>query len=52
MRCICNKCRVEVSRSIEKHITAEDGRILCNKCSVGVEHCSDRIKKLLTELDK
>lgn len=47
IRCICNKCGVSVPNKIDEHFTAEDGRILCKNCSIGVKPCSPRIKKLL-----
>jgi len=48
----CHKCGVEVPRDIEKHFTAEDGRILCDKCSIGEEPCSERTKKILIEYEE
>lgn len=41
IRFVCNKCGVEVPK---KHNTSKDGRILCDKCAIGV--------KLLTDFDK
>lgn len=45
----CYECGVEVPEDIGKHFIAQDGRILCDKCSEGVEPCSDEIKKKLIE---
>ncbi len=41
----CYECSQTVPRV---HFTAHDGRILCNKCSVGVKPCTDR-QKLFSE---
>jgi len=51
-KCGCASCFVEVPREVEKHFTAKDGRILCEKCSVGVEPCSARIKEVLLKIEK
>lgn len=52
MKCSCYKCGVEVPSGVENHFTSEDGRILCNECSVGVVPCEDRLKALLIEIEK
>jgi hypothetical protein len=41
----CYECNTKVG---QQHFTAHDGRILCDKCSIGVKPCTDR-QKLLCE---
>lgn len=43
----CYECKTEVGK---RHFTARDGRILCKKCSEGVEACTDRQKFFCEEL--
>ena len=50
--CCCNKCKTSVSRSRMYHFIAEDGRILCNKCSEGAEPTSEKTLKELIEEEK
>ena len=47
--CSCNKCGTVVSPMVRNHFVSIDGRILCDKCSIGVEPCSDKTKKSLIE---
>jgi len=51
VKCSCYKCGVEVPPGVANHFTAEDGRILCDKCSTNVVPCSDRVKKMLIECE-
>lgn len=46
MKYICYDCKEEVP---VEHFTADDGRILCAKCSKGVEPCSERIQRMIEE---
>lgn len=48
--CSCYKCGIQVPSEIDKHFTAKDGRILCDKCSQGVEPCSPEIKAKIIQL--
>lgn len=53
--CSCYECGAEVPKGIDNHFTAEDGRILCENCSVGVEPCTERIRNIIRkyeDLDK
>jgi len=52
MKCCCYECGKEVLKGVDNHFTSEDGRILCEKCSQGVEPCTERIKKILKRLDE
>jgi len=52
MKCSCYKCGIEVPEGVENHFISEDGIILCNKCSVGVKPCNDKVKRLLIEIEK
>lgn len=45
--CSCNKCGSVVPPEIKNHFVAIDGRILCEKCSIGVAPCSIEIKESL-----
>lgn len=52
IKCSCHSCGCEVPAGVENHFTADDGRILCGKCSVGVKPCSDRIKQILISKER
>lgn len=51
MDCVCSKCGEKVPYSVKYHFTGDDGKIYCKKCSVGIKPCSDRIKRILIELE-
>ncbi len=50
IKCGCHTCNIEVD-PIE-HFTAEDGRMLCEKHSIGVEPCSKRFKNYIKMREK
>lgn len=52
MRYGCYECGKEVSSDINKRFIAKDGRCLCEKCSVGVAPLSERMRKILIDLEK
>lgn len=52
MKCCCYKCKTEVPASVQDHFTASTGIILCEKCSIGVEPCSDRTKQWLIDNER
>jgi DNA-directed RNA polymerase subunit RPC12/RpoP len=52
MQYICYKCGKIISDDINKRFIAEDGVCLCEKCSVGVAPCSERIRKILIDLEE
>ena len=49
MQCVCAKCGEIVNKDPRKHFTSFDGRILCNKCEIGIKPSNDVIKKWLIE---
>lgn len=52
MQYICYKCKKEISNDINKRFIAESGICLCEKCSVGVTPCPERLRKILTDYDE
>ncbi|WP_238907566.1 hypothetical protein [Clostridium sp. YIM B02506] len=52
MKCACYVCGIEVEESIQEHFTSKDGRILCDKCSEGIEPCSNEVKRILSMINK
>lgn len=52
MKCACYVCGIEVQESIQEHFTSKDGRILCDKCSEGIEPCSNEMKSILLMINK
>lgn len=48
IKCGCYKCRIEVDA--EQHFISEDGKILCTECSKGIEHCNQRIKDIVNNI--
>lgn len=51
IKTVCYICHAPVDNDIAKHFTSSDGRILCDKCSQGVEPLSKELKKKLIEID-
>ena len=49
--CSCHKCGIEVPTGALNHFTAEDGRILCDKCSKGIKPVNERIKAMLIDME-
>ena len=47
INCSCNKCGAIVSPQVKFHFISKDGRILCDSCSIGMEPCSDKVKRSL-----
>jgi len=45
IKCGCHTCNIEVG-PIE-HFTSKDGRILCEKHSMGIEPCSEVLKNYI-----
>ena len=52
IKCSCYKCGSEVPSSVEEHFTSADGRILCDRCCVGVEPINEKTKDLLIQLER
>jgi hypothetical protein len=52
IKCSCHKCGAEVPGGVLNHFTAEDGRILCDKCSKGLKPVNERIKAMLSDMEQ
>lgn len=50
--CSCHNCGAVVPAGVKNHFIADDGRILCDKCSVGVKPVSADLYKKLVEIEE
>ena len=52
LKCSCRKCGAIVPGGVENHFIAEDGRILCDKCSMGVKPVSSEMYEKLLKIER